>query len=205
MARRHDPVRPFAIVGDQHQAGGVGIQPARHVQTLGTRNIDEVDDGGVFTVAGGADHARRLVEHVIAWLRRLDQDEGRGRGTARLRLRLLDRLPVDFNPGIVGDMTSRIGHHFPVHAHIAGTDQPLRLGARAPGGMAKKTVEPHAANLADCQRKQAFKKSPVMPGVFSAGAGLVRLRPAQEQEDRSPSNPSCHRAGCRRSQTPVVA
>ena len=58
--------RPAAVVGDQHQAGGVEIQAPGDVQVVLVRLMDQVEYGRVFRIAGGADAAGRLVQHEVA-------------------------------------------------------------------------------------------------------------------------------------------
>jgi hypothetical protein len=67
--RVHDPVRQFAIIGQQEQAFGFPIEPADGVEALAC--VDEIHDGAaVAFIAGGGDKALGLVEHHVAKLLR---------------------------------------------------------------------------------------------------------------------------------------
>jgi hypothetical protein len=58
--------RPLAIVGQDHQAGGVEVQAPGNVQVVAPCGRQQVEHGAVLRVAGGADAAHGLVQHQVA-------------------------------------------------------------------------------------------------------------------------------------------
>jgi len=62
-ARVGQPVGELAVVGEEDQAGGVGVEPADRIQPLGP--TDELDHRRPpLRIARGRDDARRLVDRV---------------------------------------------------------------------------------------------------------------------------------------------
>ena len=60
-------MRPLAVIGHQHQAGGVDVQTPRSVQLIRHRLFQEVEHRRVIRVIRGADIALRLVQHEVTW------------------------------------------------------------------------------------------------------------------------------------------
>ncbi len=91
-ARVRQPVGEVAIVGQQDQAGRVGVQSADRIEPLS--RVDERDDGPApLWVAGGGDDTGRFVDRV--------DDE-------LLRTRA-DRLSVELDTALLVDVASRVG------------------------------------------------------------------------------------------------
>ena len=97
---------PLAVVGHQHQAGGVEIEPPHHVQLAHGRLIHQEEHGGVIRVFVGADIPFRLVQHEVAVA--LIQGQG---DTVKFHLALL----VDVEGGLLD--------HDTVHHHLSLPDQ----------------------------------------------------------------------------------
>lgn len=66
VAWRGNAVRPLAVIGHQHQSGGVDIQPSGGVQLMRHRLVEEIKDSRMIGIVGGTDVPLRLVEHKIA-------------------------------------------------------------------------------------------------------------------------------------------
>ncbi len=58
-------MRPLAVIGHQHQPGGVDIQPSGGVQLMRHRLVEEIKDSRMIGIVGGTDVPLRLVEHKI--------------------------------------------------------------------------------------------------------------------------------------------
>jgi len=112
-ARVRQPIGELAVVGQQDQAGRVGIQPADRVQAH--RSTDHVDDRRApLWVARGRDDPRGLVDRVDDALHRTFAD------------------PVPVHRDLVNGfyVARRIEHQLPAHPHPPGADDLLRSAAR---------------------------------------------------------------------------
>ena len=125
-ARVGEPVGEVAVVGEEQQALGVGVEPAHgeHPRLGG----HEVDDGrAALRVARGGDDARRLVEQVV-------DEAGLHPDLGAVDLDDVD-LRVDPSPEH-GDLA--------VHPHPAGVDQVLAHPAAAEAGLGQHLLEADA-------------------------------------------------------------
>ena len=97
-----EPVRERAVVGQQDEPGGVGVEPAHRVQPPGAG--DERDDRRpALRVVGGRDHAARLVDGVDGALAGRDAH----------------RLAVDLDRHAAVDIARRVAHELAAHRHTA--------------------------------------------------------------------------------------
>ena len=99
---RRDAMGPLAVIGDQHQPGGIEIEAPHHVQFAHGRLVEQVEHGGVIRVLVGADISFRLVQHEVAIL----QVQGQG-DTVKLDLVLL----IDVKGGLLDQHA--VYQHFP--------------------------------------------------------------------------------------------
>ncbi|BFO10991.1 hypothetical protein GGER_35010 [Serratia rubidaea] len=59
-------MRPLAVIGHQHQPGGINIQASGGMQLIGDRLVEEIQHRRMVRIVGGAHIALRLVQHEVA-------------------------------------------------------------------------------------------------------------------------------------------
>ena len=106
----HEPVRQLAVVGEQHEAGAVDVEPPDRVQTR--RRLDELDHlRPALRVVGGRHHPGRLVDQVV------------------LELLGCDRRAVDLDLVVGVHVAGGVGHDPAVHPDPATGHEPLGVAA----------------------------------------------------------------------------
>ncbi len=124
-ARVGERVGEVAVVGEQDQAGAVGVQAPDGVQALAGGH--EVDDGGPPVGVGRrGDHPGRLVQRV---------DDARARPA--------HELAVDRDRLVAGDVARRVGDHGAVDGHPPVDDERLRRAPRRDAGVSQVLSEAH--------------------------------------------------------------
>lgn len=118
--------RPAAVIGDQHQPGGVEIQAPGDVQVVLVRFVQPVEDGGVLRIASGTDAAGRLVQHEVA------------RRSAGLQHFVVDFDATEFSYRCMG-----IVDGLAVDSHPALHQQQAHLLAIESRQIAEETVDAH--------------------------------------------------------------
>ena len=118
--------RPAAVVGDQHQAGGVEIQATGDVQVIAVRLMDQVEYGRMLRVAGGADAAGRFVQHEVAC------------GLADLQ-----DFPVDLDTAELEHFGMRVADDFSVNLNALFHQQQAYLLTVEARQVAEETVNAH--------------------------------------------------------------
>ena len=63
--RLHEPIRPAAVIRQDHQSRRAAIESPREVKGSFVRMIEKINDGGVLIVLRRAENAPRFVEHKI--------------------------------------------------------------------------------------------------------------------------------------------
>src|SRR5690554_2722572 len=125
VLRRGDPVGPLAVVGEQHQAGGVHVQAPHRLQALHLGQIDQVDGPRIEGAPGGALHPGGLVQHQVA-----QPHQGQG-------------LVVPGDAVRLADLGRWVLDHFPVDPDFAAVQRLLGQAAGEFGGLGEKTVQAH--------------------------------------------------------------
>jgi hypothetical protein len=122
------PECQVAIVGEQHQAFGVDVEPSDRVQPM--RSIHQVDHGrSPLGVMRGAHDAYRLVERNVVV-----------RGLAARQ-----RSSVDFDAIATRvDLCAKLEHECAVDPHAVVTNHALRGAARGDTGVREHLVQPLA-------------------------------------------------------------
>src|ERR671925_299869 len=128
VARVHEPVRQLAVVGEQDEAGGVGVQPADWIQARARRRDQPHHRRSTLRVARRRHHAGGLVDHPDDAL-----------------LRAADELAVDAHLRRHGDPAPEVGHHLPVDGHPPGPDQVLGRPAGGHTRVGEVLGEPHGS------------------------------------------------------------
>lgn len=105
VARRGNAVRPLAVVGHQHQPGGVDIQAPGGVQLVRHRLIEEIKDSRMIGIVGGTDVTLRLVQHKITGAVLLGQ-----------------RIAIIFHLVLWLELKRGIFHNVAVHGNTAAAD-----------------------------------------------------------------------------------
>ena len=125
-ARVREAVGELAVVGEQDQPGGVGVEAPDRVEAA--VGLDEVDDGrAAVGVVRGRDDARGLVEDV---------DRALVLGGA-------DRLAVDRDRVAAVDVARRVADDLAADGHAPVEDQLLGGAARGDPGVGEVLGEPH--------------------------------------------------------------
>ena len=165
VARVHELVREIAVIGEQQQTAGVGIEAADRVQACTTRQ--ELADGATaLRVVERGDDADRFVDDVVDVLR-----------TAT------DRLAVDRDPITrVLDLGSRLGDDVAVHRDTALRDEVVTLAPRTDATVGQVLVESHGHAGSSGVR--------VKRSTSSRCAGCSRSRASRDASSKSSySNP----------------
>jgi hypothetical protein len=127
-ARMREPVRERAVVGEQDQPGGIGVEPPDRIEAAGAG--DERDDRGPsLGVLDGGDDAARLVHGV---------DGALAAGHA-------DGFAVDRHLHAAVDVARGVADHLVADAHAAGEHELLGGAARGHAGVGEVLGEAHGA------------------------------------------------------------
>ncbi|MCY1444766.1 hypothetical protein D9M71_612520 [compost metagenome] len=118
--------RPAAVVGDQHQAGGVEVQAPGDVQLVLVRLMDQIEHGRVLRIPGGADASGGLVQHEMA------------QGFTGLQ-----HLVVDFDAAEFADFAVRVADDFSVNPDAFFHQQQAHLLTVEARQVAEETVDTH--------------------------------------------------------------
>ena len=125
VARMREPVGQLAVVREQDQAGGVGIEAPDRVEAA--RRAHQLDHGGpAVRVAGRRHHAGRLVQRMD--LVRLGRD----------------LAPIDRHPARLVDISCRIRNDLAVNRYATLRHDALGGAPRGDAGVREELGEPHA-------------------------------------------------------------
>ena len=149
-----EAVREVAVVGEDEQALGVGVEPADVEEPLLAVADEVADVDPAELVAHRGDDAERLVE-----------------GEVDPRLVELDAHAVDVH-GLGGaDAHAELGDDLAVDLHPALADQVLADPARADAGRREQLLQAHAVGVVHVDRRAA---GPLRRGRRLAGLGVAR-------------------------------
>ena len=161
-ARVGERVGEVAVVGEQDQAGAVGVQATDRVQALpGGHEVD--DRGPAVRVGRRGDHAGRLVQRV---------DDARARPA--------DQLAVDGDRLLAGDVARRVGDHGAVDGHPPVDDERLRRAPRGDARVGEVLSEAHGARDASTLGHAASRStsSPRTTPTAASTGGSARISAA---------------------------
>ncbi|SPO57208.1 protein of unknown function [Pseudomonas sp. JV551A1] len=116
----------MAIVGQDHQAGGVEVQPPGNVQALTQRGWQQVEHGAVLRVLSGADAACGLVQHQVA-----------------RRAACLQQLVVQLHAAEFAHFGQWVADNLAIHPHTALREHEPDLLTVVAGQVGEETVEAH--------------------------------------------------------------
>src|SRR2546426_10952089 len=111
---RHQEIRELAVVGEQHETGGMIVEPAYRINALPDAAQEGNNRGPTFGIAKGGDVTRGFVQEQVD-----------AAGAAR------QQLAVHFDVVALGvGLGAKLRDHAPVDAYQAPDDQLLGLAAR---------------------------------------------------------------------------
>jgi hypothetical protein len=127
VARVHEVVRQLAVVGQDQEPAGVGVETAHREQPRAARK-QVGDRPAPLGILERADHADRLVEQQV----------GRPRPARKRPALDLDHVVVRV------DLPARLGAHLAVDTHLPGAHQRVGPAARGDAARGDVLVEPDA-------------------------------------------------------------